>query len=137
MKSEGKGKFVHYFEKCKHLSFKNKLRKSARNREHLSDDYWDGVTTAASNDDKVRTVKNINSSSPLMVASKKKNRNILQCKCKGYTWYNLCFHTVAVECDTGISFDFFSEIKKKINLKGKKRGLPNFLYSEVATGGVL
>ena len=36
-------------------------------------------------------------------------------------------HTVAVACDNGISFDFFSEIKKKINLKGKKRGLTKAL----------
>ena len=39
-KSEGQGKFVQYFEKSKQLSFKNKLIKSARNRAHLSDDYW-------------------------------------------------------------------------------------------------
>ena len=39
----------------------------------------------------------------------------------------MCYHTVAVACDTGISFHFFSEIKKKINLKGKKRGLTKAL----------
>ena len=64
--------------------------------------------------------KNMNSSYPLVVTRNKKNRNILECQCKIYTWCNLCSHTVAVACDTGISFDFFSEIKKKINLKGKK-----------------
>ena len=72
-------------------------------------------------------MKNISSSYPLIVAPNKKNRNILECKCKSYTWYNLCSHTVAVACDTGISFDFFSEIKKKVNLEGKKRGLTKAL----------
>ena len=38
----------------------------------------DGVTTAASNDDRIRTVKNINSSYPLIVTPNKKNRNILE-----------------------------------------------------------
>ena len=42
----------------------------------------DSVTTAASNEDRVRTVKNINSSYPLIVVPNKKNRNILECKCK-------------------------------------------------------
>ena len=87
----------------------------------------DGVTTAASNDDRVRTVKNINSSYKLIVAPNKKKRNILKCKCKSYTWYNVCSLTVAVACDAGISFHFFSEIKKKINFKGNKRGLTKAL----------
>ena len=67
-----------------------------------------------------------NSSHPLIFAPNK-NKNILECKCKSYRWYNLCSHTVAVACDTGISFDFFSEIKKKVNLEGKKRGLTKAL----------
>ena len=32
----------------------------------------------------------------------------------------MCFHTVAVTGDTGISFAFCTEIKKNINSKGKK-----------------
>ena len=32
-----------------------------------------------------------------------------------------------VACDTGISFDFFSEIENKLNLKGNKRGLTKAL----------
>ena len=87
----------------------------------------DGVTIAASNDDRVRTVKNIISSYPLIVAPNAKNRNILECKCKSY----MCFHTVAILCDTGISFDFFSEIKKEIYLKGKKRRLIKTLESDL------
>ena len=91
----------------------------------------DGVTVAASNDDRLRTVKNINSSYPLIVAPNTKNRNILECKCKSSTWYNLCFHSVAILCDTGISFNFFSEIKKEIYFKGKKRGLIKTLESDL------
>ena len=79
----------------------------------------DGVTIAASNDDRVRTVKNIISSYPLIVAPNAKNRNILECKCKSYT----CFHTVAILCDTGI--------KKEIYLKGKKRRLIKTLESDL------
>ena len=78
-------------------------------------------------DDRVRTVKNIKSSYPLIIAPNKKNRNILECRCKSYMWYNLCSHTVVIGCDTEISFNFFSEIKKKINLNKKKRGLTKAL----------
>ena len=39
----------------------------------------------------------------------------------------MCSHSAAVACNIGISFDFFSEIKKKTNLKGKKRGLTKAL----------
>ena len=91
----------------------------------------DGVTTAASDDYRIRTMKNVDSCYPLIIAPNKKNRNILECKCKSYTWYNLCSHTVAVECETGTSFDFFSEIKKKIYLKGKKRGLTKTLEFDI------
>ena len=84
----------------------------------------DGATKA---DDRDRTVKNINSSYPLIIAPNKKNRNILECKCKSYMWYNLCSHTVAIRCDTEISFNFFSESKKKINLNKKKRELTKAL----------
>ena len=85
----------------------------------------DGVTTAASDDYRIRTMKNVDSCYPLIVAPNKKNRNILECKCKSYTWYNLCSHTVVVECETGTSFDFFSY------LKGKKRGLTKTLEFDI------
>ena len=73
----------------------------------------DGFTTAASNDDIARTVKCIISSYPLIVAPNKKNRNVLECIYKSYTWYNLCSHTVAVACDTRICFDFSQKSKIK------------------------
>ena len=58
-------------------------------------------------------LKNINSVYPVIVAPNEKNRNMLECKWKSCTWFKLCPHTVAIACDTGISFDFFSEIKRK------------------------
>lgn len=91
----------------------------------------DGITSAATNDARVRTVKNSNSNYPLIVAPNKKNRNVLECKCKTYTWYNLCAHTIAVACDIKISFDFFVEVKKKLNLKAKKRGLTKALEKDL------
>ena len=93
----------------------------------------DGVTTAASNDDRLRTVKNSNSNYPLIVAPNKKNRNLLECKCKTYTWYNLCAHTVAAACDINMTFDYFVEVKKKLSSKGKKRGLTSSITANLSS----
>lgn len=83
--------------------------------------FKDGVTAAISNGGRIRTVKNISSSYHLNIAHNEKNRNILECKCKSFTWYNVRYLNVTVACGTGISFGFFSEIKKKLNLKEKKK----------------
>ena len=83
--------------------------------------FKDGVTAAISNSGRIRTVKNISSSYHLNIARNEKNRNILECKYKSFTWYNVRYLNVTVACGTGISFGFFSEIKKKLNLKEKKK----------------
>ena len=53
-KSERQGKFVQCFEKKQAIIIqKQTANKRARNRAHLSYGYWDCVTTAVSNDDRV------------------------------------------------------------------------------------
>ena len=59
----------------------DKMFKDAKSLLNVSD----GVTTAASNDDRVQTMENINSSYSLIVTPNKKKRSILECKCKSYT----------------------------------------------------
>ena len=54
--------------------------KDVENLLNIKDDF----TTAASTDDKGRTIKIVNSSKPLIVAPNKNSKIILECKWKSY-----------------------------------------------------
>ena len=96
------------------------LEKMFKDAENLLN-VRNSITTAASNDNRIWTVKNMNSSYPQIVASNKKKRNIVESKWKSYMWYSLWPHTVAITCDTGISFDFFSENQNEIKFERKEK----------------
>ena len=73
-----------------------------------------GVTTAASSDERMRTVRSSTSDQPLIISPNPRNRNLPQCKCKTNVWYLICEHALATVLNLGIAFDFLVEVKKKI-----------------------
>ena len=81
-----------------------------------------GVTTAASSDERMRTVKSSTSDQPLIISPNPRNRNLLQCKCKTSMWHLICKHALAAAFNLGITFYYLVEVKKKILTSRKSKG---------------
>ena len=96
---------------------------------HLLEDAFDkavellnepnGITKAASDDDRVRTVKSRYGSVPLIVKPFPKNRDLFQCTCKVYKALGMCCDTIAVADEVGVLCNYLCELRKKL---GKRRG---------------
>ena len=54
------------------------------------------ILKAASNDERLRTVKDKTNLQPFIVALSSRNRDFLSCKCKIFVCHNFCAHSVAV-----------------------------------------
>ena len=87
-----------------------------------------GVTSAASSDHRMRTLKSKSSTVSLILAPLPKNPNYYQCKCPTFSWYQICVQTIATAEDNGSLFDYFVEIKKKVK-RQKQKGLTNAIES--------
>ena len=81
-----------------------------------------GVTTAASSDERMRTVRSSTSDQPLIVSPNPKNRNLLQCKCKTNVCHLIYENALAFALNLGITFDFLVEVKKKTLTNPKSKG---------------
>ena len=81
-----------------------------------------GATTAASSDERMRTVRSSTSDQPLIISPNPRNRNLLQCKCKTNVWHLICEHALAAALNLGITFDFLVEVKNKILTSRKSKG---------------
>ena len=81
-----------------------------------------GVTTAASSDERMRTVRSSTSDQPLTTSLNPRNRNLLQCKCKTNVWHLICEHALAAALNLWITFDYLVEVKKKILTSRKSKG---------------
>ena len=91
------------------------------------------ITKAASNDERLRTVKDKTSVQPFIVAPSSRNRDFLTCKCKTFVWYNFRVHLVAVACELNIWFDYFVKVRKKHrNNVGKRRGVSSAIEYDLS-----
>ena len=81
-----------------------------------------GVKTAASSDERMRTVRSSTSDQPLLILPNPRNRNVLQYKCKTNVWHLIYEHALAAALNLGITFDFLFEVKKKILTSRKSKG---------------
>jgi hypothetical protein len=79
------------------------------------------ITKAASDDDRLRTVKSRYGSVPLIVKPFPKNRDLFQCTCKVYKALGMCCDTIAVADEVGVLCNYLCELRKKLG-KRKKSG---------------
>ena len=87
-----------------------------------------GVTSAASSDHKLQTVKSKSSTVPFIVVPSPKNSNYYLCKCSTFSRYQICAHTITITEGNGSLFDYFVELKKKVK-RPKQKGLTNAIES--------
>ena len=71
------------------------------------------ITNAASSELNTRTVKVLKSQHHIL-QPRGKNKVYLECDCKLFHWYKICQHALAVSVDIGISFEYLTEVKKKV-----------------------
>ena len=79
------------------------------------------ITKAASDDDRLRTVKSRYGSVPLIVKPFPKNRDLFQCTCKVYKALGMCCDAIAVADEVGVLCNYLCELRKKLG-KRKKSG---------------
>lgn len=79
------------------------------------------ITKAATDDDRLRTVKSRHGSVPLIVKPLPKNRDLFECTCKVYKALGMCCDTIAVADEVGVLCNYLCELRKKLG-KRKKRG---------------
>ena len=82
-----------------------------------------GITTAASADPRMRTVKSATSALPHIITPSSKNIDLQECKCKTHAWYLICEHTISVAVNLSMCFAYFVQVKKKIAQSKTRRGL--------------
>ena len=80
-----------------------------------------GITKAASDDNRVRTVKSRYGSVRLIVKPFPKNRDLFQCTCKVYKAVGMCCDTIAVADEVVVLCNYLCELRKKLG-KRKKAG---------------
>ena len=81
-----------------------------------------GVTTAVSSHERIRTVRRSTSDQPLIISPNPRNRSLLQCKRKANVWHLICEHALAGALNLGITFGYLVEVKKKILASRKSKG---------------
>lgn len=79
------------------------------------------ITKAATDEDRLRTVKSRYGSTPLIVKPLPKNRDLFQCTCKVYKALGMCCDTIAVADEVGVLCNYLCELRKKLG-KRKKSG---------------
>ena len=80
------------------------------------------IMKAASNEDRVRTVKSRYGTVPLIVKPQTKNKNLFECNCKVFKDMGLCADTVAVAEDNGVLIEYVNALRKKFQ---RGRRVPN------------
>ena len=80
------------------------------------------IMKAASNEDRMRTVKSRYGTVPLIVKPQTKNKNLFECNCKVFKGMGLCADTVAVAEDNGVLIEYVNALRKKFQ---RKKRVPN------------
>lgn len=93
-----------------------------------------GITTAASADPRMQTVKSLTSTTPHIISPSSRNRDLLECKCKTHTWFLICEHTIAVAVNLNMCFAYFVQVKKKIMQSKARRGLTAAIETDLTIG---
>ena len=76
------------------------------------------ITKAASSEPNTRNVKSSNDPKPHFLQPRGKNKFYVECDCRLFHWYKICQNALAAGVDIGISFEYLTEVKKKM-LQGK------------------
>jgi hypothetical protein len=71
------------------------------------------IMKAASDKDRMRTVKSRYGTVPLIVKLQTKNKNLSECNCKVFKGIGLCADTVAVAKDNGVLIEYVNTLRKK------------------------
>ena len=80
------------------------------------------IMKAASNEDRMRTVKSRYGTVPLIVKPQTKNKNLFECNCKVFKGIGLCADTVAVAEDNGVLIEYVNALRKKFQ---RSKHVPN------------
>ena len=62
----------------------------------------------------IRELLKVLKSQPHILPPRGKNKFYLECDCKLFHWYKICQHVLPVSVDIGISFEYSTEVKKKV-----------------------
>ena len=81
------------------------------------------IMRAASNDERMISVKSKDGGDPLIVKPLSKKSNVFQCVCITYKALSICLDTVAVAEEQGLLFDYLLALRQKLpRAKSKGRG---------------
>lgn len=80
------------------------------------------VMKAASNEERMRTVKSRYGEDPLIVKPQKKNKNLFECNCKMFKGFGVCADTIAVAEDNGVLIEYVGALGKKFQ---RSKRVPN------------
>ena len=80
------------------------------------------IMKAASNEERMRTVKSRYGEDPLIVKPQKKNKNLFECNCKMFKGLGVCADTIAVAEDNGVLIEYAGALGKKFH---QSKRVPN------------
>ena len=92
------------------------------------------IKEAASNDERLRTVKSKDGGDPLVVKPLGKKIDLFQCVCSTYRALEICPDTVAVADDQGILFEYLYALRQKLSKKVSKGIAGKNLTAAIETG---
>lgn len=92
------------------------------------------IKEAASNDERLRTVKSKDGGDPLIVKPLCKKSDLFQCVCSTYRAPEICPDTVAVTNDQGVLFEYLYALRQKLSKKVSKGIAGVNLTAAIETG---
>ena len=90
------------------------------------------IMMAASNEDRMRTVKSTYGTVPLIVKPQTKNKNLFEWNCKVFKGMGLCADTVAVAEDNGVLIEYVNALRKKFQRSSRVPNLTAAIESSLS-----